>query len=261
MEKFRQQDVTCQRPASPWVLGLLLALWVGQAQAQLTNESELGMVIVGGNAETQTTNLKHQSMYKQDANQYGFKARYTKAENTVNGEKQLAAQNWATGLRYDRALAEKFGAFVSYDIESDRFAGYLQRDQAGIGLTRTVYDTEEFKWSGEVGYTHLTQDFANSDEVGRVSGAKVATKASGKVKEGITAALTFDYSYFFDDMLKSEQDQGQNYFFNAEPSLAILLNNMFSLKLAYLIKYQNQLPAGVEERTDTTYSTTLVAKF
>lgn len=235
----------------------LLLLFPGLVYAQWSNESELGIIVVDGNSESKTTNFKQTTNFKRDKDQGTGKARYTEAES--NGV--ASAESWMVGARYDREIAEKTGAYLSHDTESDRFAGYLQRDTTGLGLTRQLIDAEKLKWSGEVGYSHLETDFANSDQTGGVDGARVFTKVNGEVKEGVTGQFYIEYLHYFDDSDPNTTSEDDNYLVNAEPSLSVLLNNTFSLKLAYLVKYQNQLPAGITERTDTTYSTTLVAKF
>ena len=54
------------------------------------------------------------------------------------------------------------------------------------------------------------------------------------------------------------------YLANTEASLNVMLSQMFSLKISYLMKYQNVAPVlnGVEgEKIDTSYTTSLVANF
>lgn len=47
---------------------------------------------------------------------------------------------------------------------------------------------------------------------------------------------------------------------NIEPTFSISFNNMFSLKISYLYKFDNK-PGLAGERIDTIYKTTLVAKY
>ena len=53
----------------------------------------------------------------------------------------------------------------------------------------------------------------------------------------------------------------KDYRFNVEPSLSVLLNEVFSVKLSYLVNFRN-VPAVEGKKTlDTLYTTSLVAKF
>jgi putative salt-induced outer membrane protein len=51
-----------------------------------------------------------------------------------------------------------------------------------------------------------------------------------------------------------------DYRVNAEPSLSVILTDVFSLKLAYLINYRNLPAVAGKKQLDTLYTTSLVAK-
>jgi len=54
-------------------------------------------------------------------------------------------------------------------------------------------------------------------------------------------------------------DESEDYSLNGEASINAAIDNTFSVKTAYLVKYDN-VPAA-EYRTDSLFSTSLIAKF
>lgn len=226
------------------------------AFAQWANESELGVIVVSGNSSSQTRNLKQTTSYKKDRDKLGIKARSI----DVKSDGVQSAESWLVGVRYDRQLHEKLGSYLSHDVESDRFAGFLQRDNTGLGATYQILNLEKLKWSTEAGYSREQKDFFNSNQTSSLNGARLYTNVFSQITETVSADMYVEYLYLFDNKDTQASDP-ENYRINAEPSLTVLMSNIFSLKLSYLMKYQNSRPTGVAERTDTTFSTTLVAKF
>lgn len=231
------------------LVNVVLFFFSVSAFAQWAHESELGMVIVDGNSESKSTNVKQQTSYTWDKNKVETKANYTEAEqNDVK-----SAQSWNATLRYERAISEKLSAFVAHGAEGDRFAGYLQRDNSDIGAKYTFYALEnKDTWFAELGYRAIKTDVAYSDKEDSTSNARFYSEIVKTFREGLSGKFWAEYV--------ADLDDSEIYFVNAEPSLSVMLNSVFSLKLSYLIKYQNIIPAGAEH-TDTTFATALVAKF
>ena len=96
------------------LLNVLLLLFVvnplgaqaEESESKFTNQSELGVVIAGGNTKSQTINLKTNSEYTWTKNLIrGYGALlYGKADGEIN------ARNWNAGLRYERKVGKRFSA-------------------------------------------------------------------------------------------------------------------------------------------------------
>ncbi len=57
------------------------------------------------------------------------------------------------------------------------------------------------------------------------------------------------------------QNVSRDYLLNYEPSISVMMNQIFSIKTAYLVKYHNKVLTEKEKKEDTSFTTALVAKF
>lgn len=218
--------------------------------AELKNETTLGIVIIDGNAESTTTNLKQGTSYKWDKNTVAAKASLTETE----ADSVTTAKSWEGSLRYDRALSERISVFTSYLWESNRFAGLLQRETAELGLSYKLKDSDALKWVAELGYSYRQIDVADSDANIYSPGVTLGSEIKWTEREGVTYALRALYRHDLDSDV-------ENHTVEAEPSLSTVLTDIFSLKLAYLVKSQARIAAPATEHTDITFTTNLVANF
>jgi putative salt-induced outer membrane protein len=70
---------------------------------------------------------------------------------------------------------------------------------------------------------------------------------------------TFSTKYWVEFLPNLSDSAG--YRLNTELSGNAALSEIFSIKLGYLIRYNNTPPAGAAKQTDSTFTTALVAKF
>ena len=231
-----------------------ILLFGSYAQAEETkrwqHESELGMIIVDGNAESETTNAKQQTIYTYKKYSLTAKAAYTESES----DNELTAQSWSASLRYDRKINDKLSGFISYGAESDRFAGYLQRDLTDVGVKYQIKDTEKTKWHSDIGWRHIETNFARSEETDSIDALRLYSEVTQLFQEGVTGKFWVEY------VSQTDSDEDESYIVNYEPSITAQLSGIFSLKSAYLVKYQNIVTPD-RKKTDTTFTTSLVAKF
>lgn len=245
-------------PATVLVVTLLSTPVFAESQAPVTaetkpwaHESELGITTVGGNTKTESYNLKQKTSYTFDLNKFTLAARYLK---TKSGGVE-SARNWDGSIRYDREISARFSIFASNGLESDVFAGYVQRTNYDLGATYAIVKSEPTNWIAEAGYRYTDTQFT----VRPVGTADVShlLRIFSEVNQtlGKQASARFWVEYLPN---LSEEDE---YRVNLEPSIVAQLTGIFSLKTGYLIKYQNRITAPVTERTDSFFTTSLVAKF
>lgn len=218
-------------------------------QAQIKNESALGLVIVQGNSETTTTTVKQLNTYKREKNLFTAKGSYTKTESTD----VVTAKSWDALLRYDRDLMPKVSVYGSYDVESNRFSGFAIRNTAELGASYKFYDTEALSWSVDLAYSYRETDIVGQAALETSPGAVFGTRFERKVTDGLTYDLWAKYRHDFSDY--------ENHTLSVEPGLAIVMTEIFSLKLSYVLKSQARIQPPATEHTDTTFTTSLVAKF
>lgn len=226
---------------------LLLLSFGASAAEPFVGEAEAGLITVSGNNESESYNAKAKSVYTQEANVYSGFGRYLR---TISGGVE-SARLWEAGVRYERQLSEYLGVFVGHKAESDIFNGYLQRDSTDAGLKYTLFKKEDMNWFVEAGYRYQTvlPTVGNTthDNMGRLY---------TEFTKSLDKTLSFKYwAEFLPNFTQSDA-----YLANTEASLNMMINSMFSLKLAYLLQYQN-LPAVNGKYTTSTTTMNLVAKF
>ncbi|WP_081110879.1 YdiY family protein [Bdellovibrio bacteriovorus] len=210
-------------------------------------EAEAGAIVVSGNNDSESYNAKAKTEYTVDKNLYAAFGRYLKT-NSLGVE---SARNWEIGVRFEHQLTDYLSLYVGQKSESDIFNGYLQRDSTDAGLKYFLIKADEMTWTFEAGYRYQktlpTVGGVTHDNLGR---------AYTEFNKALDKTLSFKY---WVEYLPNFTDSDA-YLANTEASLNIMLNSIFSLKLAYLLQYQNVPPAGGKYTTTTT-TMNLVAKF
>ena len=218
----------------------------------LSHESELGVVASGGNTDSQTINAKQLTAYKWTSNELSSKGNYLYGEaNEVK-----SANSWSLGLRYDRNFSERFGAFLGNLWEGDEFAGVDYKSNVDLGLKYFILKTDDKNYLvSELGYRYT---YENRDEASLVDSvtdhyARAYLEAGYQLSESVSAKLWLEYLPNLSD--------SDDYLINFEPSLSVALSSIFSMKVAYLGKYDAQPSAAGNKDYDWLYTTSLLAKF
>lgn len=214
-----------------------------------TNESELSLVTVSGNTDSESYSGKHKTTYTLDKNLLAANGRYL--ETKTGGV--LSARTWAAGLRYERALTDWWSIYVGYGSESDIFAGYTQRDNADLGAKYFLTKSDTTIWFTELGYRH-------SKEMPRTTGDEFETNY-GRLYTEYTRSFEKTWSFKFWAEYLPNFTTSDAYLANGEASISVMLSQVFSLKSAYLAKYQNVPTVATGKHVDSTFTTALVAKF
>ena len=214
----------------------------------LTTEGEAGVVVSGGNANAQSYDFKDSSSYAFDGNTFKLKAHYLDS----SASSVETARNWDLGLRYERLIIEKLSGYAAETLDGDTFAGYTQRYNSDVGGKYLIIKNKELSWSGEAGYELSIQN----NNVG-TSATDHFIRLYTEVSYDWTP--TFNTKYGF-EALPSLTDS--NLFrLNSTLGATAAISSIFSIKLSYDVKYNNAPPAGVVFKTDSVFTTALVAKF
>ena len=226
----------------------LLIFFSQNIQAKIANESELGILLAKGNSDSQSYSAKEVLSERWDNNSLKFDGRYlqTKTSGIEN------ARFWLTGLRYDRELSTRLATFLGEILESNKFAGYNQKYNSDIGFKYALTKEEKFLWNVELGYRYTVENQLSGTSA-KLHYIRSYIEAEKKWAEGVTTKLWFEYLPNF--------TTGSDYQMNSEFSVSAALNNVFSLKSGYLLRYDNLPNPGAVAKTDTLLTTALVAKF
>ncbi len=226
------------------------ALAKAQESDAWSHESELGLILSGGNSDTKTLNAKQKTDYKWTKNTVIFKAAYLYGKSSG----VESANGWSLGLRYDRSISTDFTVFLGDSYESDKYAGFDKRNNIDLGGKYYFLNTSKEKYVfSELGYRFTSETATGATSAASKSFLRVYSEASMKLTESATAKVWFEY-------LPSLSESG-DYLFNFEPSIAVTLDGNFALKAAYLGKYDAIPSASGIKKYDYIYSTALVAKF
>ncbi|WP_413585710.1 YdiY family protein [Bdellovibrio sp. HCB274] len=232
----------------PAVIFLSLAAYAQETPPPpFKGEAEAGAILITGNSDSENYAAKAKASYQQEKNIYSTFGQYIRTEaNNVE-----SARNWNFGVRYDRELTDYLGVFASQKVESDVFAGYTQRDSTDIGLKYWLTKGDKFNWSTEAGYRYSKQQ-----NVSIGTSYDQMLRLYTEINTQIDKA--FSFRYWLEYLPNMTNPDG--YQVNTEASINVMLNSIFSLKLAYLLQYQNEPPPPGEYDTTTT-TLNLVAKF
>jgi len=249
------------KPAAMLAIVFLSFFGLKNVQAQeaekspWTNESQAAVVQTTGNSESESYSAKQLSSYTKTDNTYKAFASYlrTAAENATTKKNEETALKWDAGARYERALSTHWSAFAGYLVESDRYAGYMQRHNTDLGGKYIIVKEEKYDVLTEAGYRYVHQNNVNSTNENTHYNS-IRTYLEGNYRFNATNSGKLWVEYL------PNLDVSKDYLINWEASVSSALSTMFSLKVAYLSKTDNDPVLGKEE-TDTTLTTALVAKF
>ncbi len=230
-----------------WLL-LPLVLFSTESFAQFTNESELGVASANGNTKTQTFTFKQLNDYKWERNVLGLRSRYLNA--SANGVE--TARFFMLGMKYELEVSNRFGFFIGETLEKDKFANIDRRLITDAGGKYRFIDTDSTKFFSELGYRYM--DEQRLDETSAYSNyGRFYTEWSNNWNTNFSTKYWVEYLPNF--------TVDTDWQLNTELSLTAILNSVFSLKSGVLVRYDHAPAPGIVYKTDTLFTTSLVAKF
>lgn len=211
------------------------------------NESQAGVVDASGNTNTSLLSAAEIASYQFSQNLVKFTGAYLSQKNSG----VVSGKSWNLGLRYERILNEKFSIFAGESVEGDRFSGILQRYNSDVGGKYTLVKNDELSWFTEVGYRYTKENLILISR--KLNYARVYTEIEKKFSPTVSAKYWIEYLPNFTDSIDWQM--------NTELSLSAAISSIFSVKSAYLIRFDNEVNAPGLVKTDKTFTTSLVAKF
>jgi putative salt-induced outer membrane protein len=225
----------------------LVSISAAQAEDGWKNESQAGVVVTTGNTDTSTLSAAEAASYQFDANILKLTASFL-SQKSAGVE---SGKNWSLGLRYERVFNEKLTGFLAETVDGNQFSGINQQYATDIGAKYTILKNDQSAWFVEGGYRYLKQNLillTRNLNYGRVYSEFVET-----FSPTVSAKYWIEYLPNF-----TTSDDWQ---LNTELSLSAAISSIFSVKSAYLLKYDNQVNSPGLVKTDKTFTTSLVAKF
>jgi len=247
------------RTASPFLLLLLLALparVLAQAPAPPpppppppVHEAtgELAFVGTSGNTSTSAFSVHGEDIAR--PTNWMIRNRVIFLRNESNGD--VTAQSFLYGLRTERTLNPRVSAFGEYGYFTDKFSGVDSRNTIAGGLSFKLLDTPTQSFAADVSLGYMNEQ--------RLTGPDISSGTygfGGTYQWKISPTATLDE----DAHLIGVFDRSDDWRLGQLLSLTADLTSIFSLKVSYIVRYNN-FPAPTFKRTDTTTSIALVAKF
>jgi hypothetical protein len=214
---------------------------------QFTNESELGIVVTGGNTELQVYNGKVTNQYVLDKNTFTLGGHYMYG-TSFDVEN---ARNWDVNGKYNRALSKHAGTFVGFVYEGDEFAGIDNRLNVDLGGSYQIVKTEKTNIKSEAGYRYRREEDLTGNSVSQSQGRLYVTGKRTPTKD-ISFGMWVEYLPNF----TTPSDWQVNF----EPNFQYNFHSNLALKWGYMGRYDN-LPVLGNKKFDFTYITSLIAKF
>jgi putative salt-induced outer membrane protein len=230
----------------------------GQAPAPpktFEGSASLGFSQITGNASARSVNVADKLKYalRGWAVAQDLVFFYGEAEHEVN------ANFWSGGLRGERSLTPRLGAFVGTRFDRNELQGIASRFEEGAGLTYKVVDGDRDKLTVAAGASMFQQ--------------RLAPGTTSAFKRSYPAARAgIDYKHLFSKLAYFQQtaeylpnlSDTEAYLVNTESSLVAPLTTNLGIKLGYVVRFNAAPPVKDGKllgKTDTFLSSGLTYSF
>ncbi len=225
------------------------------AKKAYEGSAAFGYSLTSGNANASALNAANKIKYTVGGWAVGEDLAffYGEADNKVN------TNFWNGGLRGERAITPRFGAFVAARFDRNVLQGIARRTEEGLGLDFKALIAPKDKLNFTLGLSQFQQTLT--------AGSTSTFKGSYPA-----ARLGADYKHLFTDVAFFQQtveylpnlSDTEAYLLNTESSLVAPITKALGLKAGYVIRYNAQPPvrSGKQlKNTDTFFSTGLTYSF
>ncbi len=246
-ENLKALDISKGRYMNHFLAALTLLLIPSLAMGKYSNESEVSIIISGGNSKMEVYNFKTINTFEKEKNDFKLGGHYTlgSAEDVEN------TRNWDINGRFARYLSKKTSFYFGGQYEGDKFSGIDRRTNIDLGASYHFIKTEKKIFFIESGYRLSLENQSNgtksNDSKGRVY-LEGSRQANDKLFYKMWLELLPNFS------------TSKDYNIRFEPSLNFVLNSLLNFKFGLLGTYDN-LPSGSAKKFDFLYTTSLIAKF
>lgn len=235
------------------ILFLLFVLFTDFAWGETSPwdiETEASLVQVRGTVESETYSIKEKVLFNITSHdEVSSKGRYV----TTNQAQETTALSWDFSLRYRHLFNPTWSGFAQKSAESNPFSGYKLRDLNDIGLRFEFIKNKTSEWFSEFGFRYRVNQATDTPQTVSSLNGRLYFEIKEKLNENTKARFWIEYSPNFTNSV--------DWLLNLEPSLTSTVYKNISLRVSYLIKYQNlRVPPDILQK-DTTLTTAFVLDF
>ncbi len=216
-------------------VAVVLAAASAPAMAEWSGKGELGASFATGNSDNESANAAFvvKNAYDQWRHELGFSGNYG------NDGDQTTAQRWELRGQSNYDFTPKAYWFGAGRYEDDRFSAYDYQASLATGLGYKFFDTEATKlWvQGGPGYR-----FAKERETGKSTDGLIF-----RGDAGLEQKLTDNTKVIDRFLVEAGSD---NTYLQNDLGLEVMMSGSLGLRVGYQVRYNTDVPAGVE-KTDT----------
>ena len=167
---------------------------------------------------------------------------WAQSANAINGstDGEESANLLAIGVRGDWKPAGRLSVYSLVNYDRNRFADIGRRFEEGAGLGYTMIERPKHKLATELG-----AQFVQQQNLQKVSDSFLAGRAAEVYR------FTFRENTYFEERVEflPNLEENKDYRMNGEASLVAPLSKHLSLKLGYVVRFDN-LPEPDVKKTD-----------
>lgn len=214
-----------------------------------TDEAELAYVQTDGNSEMTSFSAKNKLTYQFNPQ---IKAAWSISALYGESDDKRTAEQYATDLKVDYSLSSRLytGGLIGW--QRDTFAGIEHRYYIGPIAGYHIFTGPKHFLVTEAGINYVNEEYTDDTD-----DTYAQARAFGS------------YEYVFDKKTKAFQtaeflqslDEAKQYRVNSETGIITALSDQFSLKVSYIINYNNAPIPESLEKTDTKLAATLLVSF
>lgn len=208
-------------------------------------EVSLGYILNQGN--TKSESIKTGAKAKKDANKWRFSSKFESfaaksqvEDDAGNKTTENSAEKYYIEAKYDYKFTKHNYAFVFANYDDDRFTEFDYQASVSMGYGRRIIDSEVHEWDVEVGPGYRVNEFQagyNTEE----AILRMATTYTWQINEG---------SSFLQELnVESGDDSTVT---RSETALKTQINKTLSLKVAHIVKYNDEVPAETKNADQET---------
>ncbi len=210
------------------------------------DEAELSYVKGSGNSALETLSAKNLfTLIHSDKWKSFLKA------SALNGKSdgERTTESYTAELRSDYAFSKRLYTLLLTGWLKDNFAGIDARSYVGLGLVYKVLNGPKHFISTEAGGDYVKEEYTDDTQSDFLRGRLFALYEYRFSKKN-KFSQSVEYLYDFDD--------SKNYNVNTETALISSLNDYWSMKASYAVKYDNRPVPATLEKKDAILSMALV---
>lgn len=219
------------------LISMLLLPSLAQAiewQGKWSGHADLGYSSASGNSETQHLNAGFGLQYVLAP--WTHRLEFDALKERDNGDTN--AERYQTKLKSKYALTDQSYVFGALIYEFDEFGGVRERMSETLGYGRELFETELHRLEAELGLGMRQSELQDGEE-----------EDEAILRAGLEYHRHLSESASFDQELLIEAGDA-NIYGESVSALKLRINGNLHARLGYTIKYNDSVPAGVEN-TDT----------